>query len=236
MFLNNMPIILDYAYGDVTGDKIPDYVFLTGIKTADSPFIQNITLNIQDGKTGKLQKIALKENAGYSPTLMLTKITTNKAFDILININSGGSGAFIYSFVYSYLNNIPRLIFDSDKFNEQYKYSVNFEDFYKVSVVSLKNNLKYLIDISQKDKEYLNEIYDKDGKLKNPIQGFVNPLSANFPVDFEGDKINELLIYQKVAGRYNADSLGYVQTALKWNGKGFDIFNQFLGIFGYENI
>ncbi|WP_347178007.1 hypothetical protein [Sporosarcina thermotolerans] len=46
------PFIVASANGDVTGDKIVDQIYLTGTKTADSPFIQNITLHIRDGRTG----------------------------------------------------------------------------------------------------------------------------------------------------------------------------------------
>jgi hypothetical protein len=39
-FRDNMtyPRIVSYARGDVNGDGIPDNVYLTGIKTPDSPF------------------------------------------------------------------------------------------------------------------------------------------------------------------------------------------------------
>ncbi|WP_055669158.1 hypothetical protein [Desnuesiella massiliensis] len=59
--------IVSYARGDVNGDRIPDNVYLTGIKTEDSPFIQNITLVIQDGRIGWVTRIPLKENSGYNP-------------------------------------------------------------------------------------------------------------------------------------------------------------------------
>jgi len=36
--------IVSFAQGDVNGDGVPDNVYLTGIKTSDSPFTQNITL------------------------------------------------------------------------------------------------------------------------------------------------------------------------------------------------
>ena len=50
-FSNNRNIVA-FAYGDVNGDNVPDYVYLTGIRTPDSGFIQNITLNIKDGNDG----------------------------------------------------------------------------------------------------------------------------------------------------------------------------------------
>ena len=83
-----------------------------------------------------------------------------------------------------------------------------------------------------KGTDYLNEIYDKDGKLNSPINGFVNPLSGLYPVDFDSNKIYELLAYQKIAGRYNADSLGYVLNTLKWKDNMFILDNQYVAIWG----
>ena len=164
------PRIVSYARGDVNGDGIPDNVYLTGIKTPDSPFIQNITLVIQDGMTGGFTSVPLSENAGYNPTLFLGDFTGDGVNDILIGINSGGSGGIMYYYIYSFINNTAQLLFDFNLYNEQYKYDVTYKDNYKVDVISKKNNEKYIIDISNKDVDYLNEIYDKNGKLKNPIE------------------------------------------------------------------
>lgn len=231
--LMSKPRIVAYAIGDVNGDRIPDRVYLTGIKTQESPFIQNITLVIKDGRTGILTNIHLIQNSGYNPTLFLGNFTGAPADQILIGINSGGSGGIMYYYIYSFINNISKLLFDYDIYNNEYKYTVTFKDYYKVEVISDKNNKKYIIDISNREKEYLNEIYYKNGKLKSPITGFVNPLSGLYPVDFDADGIYELLAYQKIAGRYNADSLGYVLNTLKWGGNRFILDNQNVAIWGY---
>lgn len=235
-FRTNMtyPNVVSFARGDVTGDRIPDNVYLTGTKTSDSPFIQNITLLIQDGRTGKFTSIPLKENTGYNPTLYLDDFTGDGADDILISIASGGSGGMMYYYIYSFINNIARLLFDFNVYNEHYKYNVTYKDNYKVEVVSRNNNTKYLIDISYRGVDYLSEIYDVNGKLKNPIAGFVNPLSGLYPVDFDSNKVYELLAYQKIAGRYNADSLGYVLNTLKWNNNAFVLGDQNVAIFGAQ--
>ena len=89
---------------------------------------------------------------------------------------------------------------------------------------------KYLIDLDYKGEDYLNEIYQTDEKLKAPITGFSNPVSALYPVDIDSDNNYELLAFQKIAGRYNADSLGYIQNFLKWNGSAFTLFNQYIGV------
>lgn len=229
------PVIVAYARGDVNGDKIPDNIYLTGRVTSPSPFIQNITLLIQDGSTGRLTRVPLSENSGYNPRLFLGDFTGDGIKDIFISIDSGGSGAIMFHYIYSFVNNVPRLIFDFNSYNEEYKYDVTYKDNYKVEVVSRKNNEKYIIDISLRDRDYLSEIYDENGKLKAPISGFVNPLSGLYPVDFNSDGVYELLAYQKIAGRYNADSLGYILNTLKWTDSGFALDNQNIAIWGTEN-
>lgn len=226
------PNIVAFARGDVTGDGVPDNVYLTGIKTPDSPFTQNITLIVIDGKTGARTTVPLSENAGYDPTLFLGDFTGNGIADILVSINSGGSGAFMYHYVYSFLNNNPQLLFDFNVYNEQYQYDVIYQDNYRVNVLSKINNLTYIIDISKRDPEYLNEIYNADGKLKKPITGFVNPLSGLYPVDFDYNGVYELLAYQKIAGLYNADALGYVVNTLGWKENEFVLQNQYVAISG----
>lgn len=227
------PSMVSVAKGDVTGDKVSDNVYLTGTKTPDSPFIQNITLVVQDGRTGGTRNIQLNENAGYNPTLFLGDFTGNGVDDILIRIDSGGSGAFTYDYVYSFVNNNPQLLFDFNVYNEQFQYDVSYQDNYKVKVISKINHLTYLIDISLRDPEYLSEIYNANGKLKSPIEGFVNPLSGLYPVDFDSNKVYELLAYQKIAGRYNADALGYVLNTLGWKNDRFILQNQNVAIGGY---
>ncbi len=227
-------MIVAFKRGDVNGDRIPDNIYLTGTKTPDSPFIQNITLVIQDGRTGVLTSESMKENAGYDPTLFLGDMTGDGVDDILVGINSGGSGAFMYYYIYSDYGNMLRMIFDFNIFNNFYQYDVIYRDNYKVEVINKTSKISYMIDLTYKGKQYLSEIYDSNGKLKAPITGWVDGLSGLYPVDFDGNGVYELLGYQKIAGRYNADSLGYVMTSLKWDGKVFIPFDQMVGVWGIK--
>ena len=226
--------IVAYVRGDVTGDRVPDYVYLTGIRTPRSPFIQNITLVIRNGMTGGITTIPLSGNEGYNPTIFLGDFTGNQVDEILVGINSGGSGGIMYYYIFSFINSTEKLLFDFSAYNEQYNYDVTYKDNFKVDVISKENNQKYIIDISNRDIDYLNDIYDKNGKLKNPINGFVNPLSGLYPVDFDSNKVFELLAYQKIAGRYNADSLGYVMNTLRWKKNMFSLDNQYVAINGSQ--
>ncbi len=162
------------------------------------------------------------------------RFTGDRVDDILVGINSGGSGGFMYYYIYSDFNNVPRMIFDFNVFNEYYKYDVIYRDNYKVDVINRTTRTGFVIDISNRDRQYLSEIYDSNGKLKAPINGWVNGLSGLYPVDFDGNGVYELLGYQKIAGRNNADSLGYVLTSLKWDTQAFALFDQMVAVYGAE--
>ena len=58
----NSQVVVDQKRGDVTGDGSFDIVSLAADKTEGSPYWQNITLVIRDGKTNMYERIALKEN------------------------------------------------------------------------------------------------------------------------------------------------------------------------------
>lgn len=226
-------LILDFNKGDVNGDGVMDYVYLIGNEPLeDSPFRDNIRLMIIDGKTKNEKITNLKVDKGYSPTLFLGDFSGNTINDILISINTGGSGGFTFHYIYSYINNQPELLFDFEKFNKAYKYKVNYKKDYKVEIICKTTKTKYILDINYKGKPYLLEIYDENGKLKKAIKGRVNPLGALYPIDFQRDGTYELLAEQRIAGRYNTDGLGYVQTSLKWDGKDFVPFFTTISIYG----
>jgi len=237
---NRQSEIVSDAYGDVNGDGIIDYVFLTAIKSADpsSPYREQITLNIQDGSTNEVYSIKLNENgnSGYNPTVFLGDFTGDGIKDILIVIDSGGSGAFTFDYVYSFVNNQSQKLFDFDQYNEQNQYTVTYLDQYKVSIQSPATGQTYLVDISGRGEEYLSEIYNENGTLKKPVQGMADGVSGFYPVDVDRDGVYEIQAYQKISGLYHADSLGYIINTLKWDGKKFVIWQQWLAIYGNPGL
>lgn len=228
------PSIVAFVSGDVTGDHVIDQVYLTGTKTSDSPYIQNITLLIKDGSTGITTSIPLHNNTGYNPTLFLGDFTGNGVKEIVIGMATGGSGGIINYYIISFTGNEASVLFDSDIYNNHFHYDVKYLDNYKVEVLSRPNNERYIIDISLRGPDYLNEIYDRNGKLKSPITGFVDPLSGLYPVDFDANGVYELLAYQKISGRFHADGLGYILNTLSWKNNGFVLQEQYLAIYGAQ--
>ena len=86
------------------------------------PFSDNIMLIINDGATHYSYKIQITANAGYNPTVFLGDFTGNKVNDILVSIDSGGSGGFGYYYIFSFLNNKAQKLFDYELFNKYYNY------------------------------------------------------------------------------------------------------------------
>ena len=227
-------VVIDKKRADVTGDWFIDTIYLTGEKEEGSPFWQNITLNILYKKENILESISLKENAGYNPTIFLGDFTEDHVDDILIVIDTVGSGATVYAYVFSFIEGQMRQVFDVVEYNERTKYEVNYQNQYKVTVVRASPTKVYTLDLMYKGQEYLSEIYNADGTLKEPIDGWVDPVSGLYPIDFARDGTYELFAFQEIAGRYHADALGYVQSTLKWNGSEFISDRQNVAIFGED--
>lgn len=232
------PEIVSGAYGDVNGDGKTDYVFLTAVKSADpsSPYLKHIALNIQDGTTRNVYTLSLNENgnSGYEPTVFLGDLTGDGIMDILITIDSGGSGAFTFDYAYSFVQNKTHKLFDFEHYNEQNQYTVTYLDQYKVRVNSLVSGQSYAVDISERGPDYLSQIYHDNGTLKKPVEGMADGVSGFYPVDMDRDGVYEIQAYQRISGHYHADGLGYIINSLKWDRDKFSIWQQWLAIFGSD--
>lgn len=142
--------------------------------------------------------------------------------DIKVSIDSGGSGGYGFYYIYSFKNNILKEIFDFNKYNETYKFAVNYRNLYKVDISSISLSKLFVLDISYKSSEYLSNYYDKNGRLKKPLQGEVLDLGALAPVVNNEKPIGyDIIGFQRIIGTFNADTLGYIENLLTWNGEKF---------------
>jgi len=214
-------LILDSKEGDVNGDGFADRVFLSGDKPdPTSPFTENITVCVEDGKTKEIICTSPPSNAGYNANLFLGDFKEDKVADILVRIESGGSGGYLFAYVYSVLGNSLVNIFNYEEFNANSQFVVNFKDNYLVEITQVNNNKTFIIDLSNRKEEF-SDIYDANGKLIKPVQGSVLALGELRPKDIDMDGIFELIAFQRIIGRFNAETLGYVKTTLDWDGTRF---------------
>jgi hypothetical protein len=154
--------------------------------------------------------------------LFLGDFDQNKIADILVSIDTGGSGGYGTFYIYSYADHVLRKIFDSENYNQTYSFRVQYEDMYRVAVSSPQLDVLFTIDISNKGYSYLSAYYNEDGKLKKPIQGEVLALAALNPIMTDENRTSfDLLALQRIIGTINADTLGYVENLLTWDGSKF---------------
>ncbi|MFJ7933270.1 VCBS repeat-containing protein [Sporosarcina sp. NPDC096371] len=210
--------LLDWRTGDVNGDGVADTVYLYGqVDGSPGIFADHIILVIQDGRTFKSTTVQFKNNAGYNARLFLGDFNKDSILDIMVSIDTGGSGGYGIFYIYSFKDNRLHQLFDVDDYNDKHIFQAHYEDFYKVRVESSQLNASFIIDISNKDPDYLSQYYDKQGLLKQPVQGGVLALGALYPiVTTNKNNYYDLLASQRIIGTVNADTLGVVENLLTW--------------------
>jgi hypothetical protein len=143
---------------------------------------------------------------------------------IKVDIDSGGSGGYLYSYIFSFRDNHLRELFDFERYNNVYRYRADYADFYKVYIGNAELNKLLVLDISTKGYEYLAEYFDENGRLIHPAAGEVLSLGGLFPIEADEKQSRfDLLAVQRVIGASNADTLGYVANLLRWNGNMFAV-------------
>lgn len=231
--------LLDYKRTDVTGDGIPDNIYLYGNKPdgAAGIYADNITLVIQDGRMNKSKAVTPEFNAGYHARVFLEDFDMDGVDDIKVTIDSGGSGGSIITYIYSYKKHMLRELFNFDNYNNNFRYKADFNDFYTFSVRNSQYDKLFVLDLSARSYDYLSYLYDVNGKLLRPVQGDVLSLGALHPiVTDENDTHLNLIAQQRIIGTTNADTLGSVQNLLTWDGQGFSLTNMSVSIQGTNLI
>ena len=224
------------ARGDLTGDGAPESLVLSGEQSAGSAYWQNSELEITDGRTGRTARVPLAHDGGYDPQLVLGSMTARDRVDALIALETGSSGAVGLYSVVAYQNGAYQTVFDSEQYAKRMRYRVQYLDQYVVRAESENTGMAYFIDLAGKDGDYLAQLYDENGVLRQPQTGFVDPVSLLYPADVNRDGLLELVAWQKISGLYHADALGDFITTLAWNGQAFAPTTQTVGILGYSKF
>jgi hypothetical protein len=124
----------------------------------------------------------------------------------------------------SFLNNQPIFILTPDIYPENYDmlskeldFSVIYRDFYKVDVTSPKLNQTITLDVSSRKQEYEGVIYNKDGTLIKPFNGFVTYSPFLYPFKSNGNEPLRLMAMDDIAGTSHVDSLGELVYSFKYD-------------------
>lgn len=188
---------------------------------------------ISDGENGKTVTIDLSGIEGYNPRIELEnfkKVTSDN--EILFSVEDIGNNGYLTAHMY-YLDGDKAIkIFDTDYYNQLDSYQVIYQDKYKVDVIDVNRGMTYSIDISGKDKDYLNSLYNNNGILKKRIAGKVLSVSGLSPINLIRSDILDLLVTQKIIGINEKDILGVMSNILSFEGVSFIKADSFIGILG----
>lgn len=154
-------VLIDEKIGDVNGDGIKDRVSVYGDKLSDSDFIYSIIIEVEGGTGGWFKVDMITELNGYNPTLFLGDFTKDQKNDILFqmdmmfnSMNSKDIGEYGVSII-TIKDNLIETIFSSNRYNTEYLFLVEYNDLYKISILNVKVNKLFLLDISDKGYDYL---------------------------------------------------------------------------------
>ncbi|WP_018758620.1 GW dipeptide domain-containing protein [Paenibacillus terrigena] len=105
-------VLLDQQKIDVNKDGVLDTAYVVGTREdKESPFSQDINLIVVDGKTSKIMNANLIGFDGYMPYINFAgDFNGDKANDIMLTADTGGSGGYITSRIVSFYNNTPKVI------------------------------------------------------------------------------------------------------------------------------
>ena len=226
--------VINFAQEDVTGDGIPDNIYLVGNRPRpEMPFyVEDVGLRVVSD--GRVYEIDFPYGNGYGPVLFVGDLTHDGISDILVNIFASGDGGFLTSYAYTFANEQPTLLADSKTFNDLQRGTVIYQDNYRVRIETLRPPRVYTIDISDRGPDYLNEIYNPDGTLIRPTEGTLLGLITLHPVDFDVNGEYNLSTVQRAIGISNLDTLGLLETYFAWRPaiSRFQPFAQYFSILG----
>lgn len=233
-------VLLNEKRGDVTGDGTVDQVTLYGDKSPYSYLISNLRVEVE-GENFRIE--FLTDLNGYEPTLFLGDFTKDGRNDILISTDHltfnhrPQEHASVGVSMETVQEKGLTTIFTSKNYNREYRFYVEFVDFYKVRIVSVKDNRIFFLDISYKGIEYLSKYYTQSGSLIRPIQAYALEAEAYIPVIGNKNEVYfDLLVLHPVFGADKVELLGYIENVMSWENTQFQSIRMVAATPGTELI
>lgn len=202
-------VVIDSVSAHILDKYSKDEVILVGVLPyEDSSYSDNLELVIKP-ETG--YPITLKlPYSGYNMQLFVGDFTEDEKEEIMIRGSFGGSGGFEIGVIYKLIDDNIKEIFNQNDIVKNSPCTSKFKDNYKVHVSC--GNKKYSINLSNRPKDYLDLIYDSNGRVKPESIASVDYPNTLYPVKDVDNDYYELLIQQRIVGINNADTLGIIQS------------------------
>jgi hypothetical protein len=224
------PKVLQTTFGNVISKESINKLVVKG-ENIGGQYFDNIFIEIYGNDNNLINTIRPQTNLGYAPNILLADFVGNGLDQVFLGINSGGSGGFGYFYVFDVSNNQIKTLFDYQEFSSKNQYTGRYINYYRAEVVKTDSSAKYIIDLSARPKDYLDMIWGPDGKLLTPKSIDISDVNTVFAYYNSSTQLFELMIFQRVTGLYNADSLGYVITQQHIENDKFVTFYQSLSVF-----
>ncbi|CAM2079488.1 hypothetical protein [Paraclostridium bifermentans] len=226
--------VIDIKKGNIYGRGKEEIVILKGeYLHEDSNYIERATIVIKD-ENNNIEEYPLKLN-GYNIKIFLGKFSSDNSDDIYIYGELDDSYRYVAALIYKYDNGKIIEIFNSEDFLENNKSVSKYLDGYRIEVACQSYEKKYILDITNIDKHYLRQIYDRDGNVKikeNPSISYINKIDLVY--DLEEELIN-LLVCQKIMGINNSNVFGEINSLISLKNNESRVLNKYITNSG-ENI
>lgn len=210
--------ILQHITADVTGGGYPQEVYLLGAKQEDRvAYYAKLTLVVTCVAQNYCGQLILPEG-GYSPRIFVGDLDCDAVDDILVSADTGGSGGTVSAYAYSFRGYLAKELFNYNTYYDQHPFTAEYTEGYRVRITD-DQGTQWLLDISCRGSEYLSELYNPDGTLKQPVSAMVLGVTAVLPL--WGRDCWNLQVVERIAGKAGYDTLGYIQMLTSWDGNEF---------------
>ncbi|HII4440830.1 TPA: hypothetical protein ACY4R4_001651 [Clostridium perfringens] len=225
MINSNDKIILDSKLGNVISKDGRDKVILLGsYYQSGSNFVENIEIVINSYNDKK--SLVTKVNyTGYNLELFLGDFNKDGLDEIMLRGAYGGSGGYEIASVYKYKNGSLEEIFSPEIFENKYTFKAQYLPGNLVEVVLPQLEEKFIFNMNNKPKTYLDMIYEENGEVSNGAIPVVSSINEAFPIKTVYSQEIYLFIRQRVVGVSNADTIGYIESFISLENDNITILN-----------
>lgn len=228
-------VILDVKSGHIKNKTSMDRVLLEGMYPFKAGEIANeVEINLYLEGSNEVIKKEIPYN-GYDMQLFLGDFLGDGRDCILVKGRFQGSGGIAILLLYKYDNGEIKEITNQWEISNRNKTAVKYLANYKVEI-SYGEQEKYDIDLSFKNKTYLNLIYDEKGNIKVKVNSEISDINNYYEIKEWNNNKYDFLIRQNIIGIVLVDIIGIIQSRVVFNNDGsFIIVNRELVLSKSEN-